>query len=105
MQTIATLPQVPQFQPTDAQKEKIHKAAMDFEAVFLNEMLKPMFEGVNSEDSAFGGSREEGMFQSMMIDEASKGVAKAGGIGIAKHIEKELLKLQEIQTHAQQQQL
>lgn len=80
---------------TDIQKQRIHKAAMEFEAVFLNEMLKPMFEGTSSEDTAFGGSREETIFQSMMVDKISSGLSQSGGIGIAKHIEKELLRLQE----------
>lgn len=80
---------------TPEQKAIIHKKAMEFEAVFLNEMLKPMFEGTNSEDAAFGGSREESIYQSMMIDKVSTSLSQAGGIGIAKHIEKELLRLQE----------
>ena len=94
---IASAVKPPKNPITDEQKAKIHEAAIDFEAVFLNEMLKPMFEDVNSEDAAFGGSREEGIYQSMMIDKVSGSLAKSGGIGIAKHIEKELLRLQEAQ--------
>jgi len=82
---------------TDMQRAKIRDAAIDFEAVFLNEMLKPMFEGMGVEDPAFGGSREEAIFNSMMVDEVSKKLSTTGGIGIAEHVEKELLKLQEQQ--------
>lgn len=86
----------PQKAPlTDAQKAQIHKSAIEFESVFLNEMLKPMFEGINSDDAAFGGSREENIYQSMMVEKVSGGISQAGGIGIAKHIEAELLRLQE----------
>lgn len=80
---------------TDFQRTQIHKAAIEFESIFLNEMLKPMFDGMGVDDPAFGGSREESIYQSMMIDEVSKGISKAGGIGIAEHVERELLKLQE----------
>ncbi len=86
----------PQKKPvTPEQMAIIQQKAKEFEAVFLNEMLKPMFEGIGAEDAAFGGSREEGIYQSLMIDKVSTGLANAGGIGIAKHIEKELLRLQE----------
>jgi flagellar protein FlgJ len=99
MQAIQQIQQVtgtakPQISPEKL--EKINKTAQEFEAVFLNEMLKPMFEGAKSEDSAFGGSREEGIFQSLMVDEMSKSVAQGGGIGIAKHIRDQLIKLQEV---------
>ena len=80
---------------TDAQKAKAHQAAQDFEAVFLNAMIKPMFDDIAGEDTAFGGSREESIYQSMMVDQISKSLASRGGIGIAKHVEKELLQLQE----------
>lgn len=86
----------PKKELTQIQKDKIHKTAQDFEAVFLNEMLKPMFAGINSEDSAFGGSREEATYQSMMVEQLGKSVASRGGIGIADHVEKEMLKMQEV---------
>ena len=93
----STINQAVKPQVTDAQRAKIRDAAIDFEAVFLNEMLKPMFEGMGVEDPAFGGSREEAIFNSMMVDEVSKKLSTTGGIGIAEHVEKELLKLQEQQ--------
>jgi flagellar protein FlgJ len=84
-------------QVTPEQKAAIHKAAQEFEAVFLTQMLKPMFETTEmNEDPAFGGSREEAIFKSMMLDEFGKGISKGGGVGIAEHVEKELLRLQEM---------
>ena len=84
---------------TDKQRAAVHKAAKDFEAVFLNEMIKPMFDGVNGDgqdkDPALGGGSEQDIYQSMLVDKVSAGIANSGGIGIAKDVEKELLKLQE----------
>lgn len=79
---------------TDAQREKIRKAAEDFEAVFITEMMRPVFE-MQEVDPYTGGGREEAVYRSMMVDEYGKSMAHRGGIGIADHIEKELLKLQE----------
>ncbi len=76
-------------------KAKVHKAAGEFEAMFISEMLKPMFDGESVSNQEFGGGKSEKIYQSMLVDQYSKQIAKAGGIGIAKNIEKELLKLQE----------
>lgn len=72
----------------------VEAAAKDFEAVFITEMLRPMFDGIEV-DKRFGGGRGEEVFRSMMIDEYGKAVAEAGGIGMADHIKAELLKAQE----------
>ena len=77
----------------DAQLEKVAK---DFEAVFLTEMLKPMFEGLEV-DSTFGGGKGEEVFRGMLMDEYGKIIADQGGVGLADNIKAELLKLQESQ--------
>jgi Rod binding domain-containing protein len=82
---------------TAAQREKIHKAAQDFEAVFITEMMRPVFE-MQGPDPVTGGGQEESYYRSMMVDEYGKGFAKKGGIGIAEHVEKQLLRLQEAQN-------
>ena len=58
------------------------KAAKDFEAVFINQMISTMFEGVKT-DGPFGGGPAEGMFRSLMIDHYSKTIAGQGGFGLA----------------------
>ncbi len=70
------------------------KAAQDFEAVFISQMLAPMFEGIST-DGPFGGGEGEGMFRSLMIDQYGKQMAAQGGIGLADHVTKALLKHQE----------
>ena len=70
------------------------KAAQDFEAVFINEFMGAMFEGIKT-DGPFGGGPGEAIFRSLMIDQYSKAVAKQGGFGLAASVQKELLHAQE----------
>lgn len=79
-----------------ADLNKIRETAQDFEAVFLSQMIKPMFEGIET-DGPFGGGQAEGMWRSLMVDEYGKSIAKNGGIGIADAVMSEMLKLQEAQ--------
>jgi Rod binding domain-containing protein len=70
------------------------KAAEDFEAVFINEFMGAMFEGIKT-DGPFGGGPGESIFRSMMIDQYSKAIAKQGGFGLATAVKNELLHAQE----------
>lgn len=72
------------------------KISEEFEAVFLGQMLKPMFENIEAAEP-FGGSSSEKIWQTMQVDEYGKAIAKAGGIGIADAVFREILKTQEIQ--------
>ena len=73
--------------------EKLRELAEEFEAVFLSEMLRPMWKGIEAEPP-FGGGQEEETFRSLLIDEYGKMLAGNGGVGIADSVLKELLKLQ-----------
>lgn len=93
---------IPALQTTQAiaiDKEKIKaaradKAAQDFEAVYISEMLKPMLETVEVDEN-FGGGKGEEVFRGLLIQELGKSVAKQGGFGLAEHVRAELLKTQE----------
>ncbi len=74
--------------------QRIRKVAEDFEAVFLGQMLKPMFANLGAE-KPFGGGSGEDMWRSLQVDEFGKAIARKGGIGIADNIFREMLKLQE----------
>lgn len=78
----------------DADLEKVRETAQDFEAVFLSQMMKPMFEGLSAE-APFGGGPGEDMWRSLMVDEYGKSLAKSGGIGIADAVMGEMLRMQE----------
>ena len=72
---------------------KAKEAAEKFEAQFLSTMFQHMFEGVQT-DGPFGGGQGEQMFRSMMTEAMGKQVAKAGGIGLADTVQREILKMQ-----------
>lgn len=75
---------------------RVREAAEDFEAVFLAQMLAPMFAGLET-DGLFGGGPGEAVYRSLMIEEYGKAMARNGGVGIADAVERELLKLQEVE--------
>ena len=80
--------------PKTAVPAQIRKAAEDFEAFFLGQMLQPMFKSLNVEPP-FGGGNAEEVWRSMMVDEMGKAMAKSGGIGIAASVKREILRMQE----------
>lgn len=73
---------------------KIRETAQAFEASFLSQMLKPMFEGLETE-GMFGGGEGEATWRSFLIDAMAKQTVKAGGIGLADDVMAEMMKLQE----------
>ena len=54
-------------------KKQARTIADDFEAVFLGQMLKPMFQGIKPE-APFGGGNSEAMWRSMQIEEYGKAI-------------------------------
>ena len=70
------------------------QAAEDFEAVYIAEMLKPMFETVEVDDM-FGGGKGEEIFRGILVQEMGKSIARQGGIGLADHVRAQLLQNQE----------
>jgi flagellar protein FlgJ len=76
-----------------AKRGHIHQTAVSFEATFLSSMYQTMFKSVTT-SAPFGGGEGEEMWKSFLADEMGKQTAKRGGIGIAKSVEREMLKLQ-----------
>jgi Rod binding domain-containing protein len=77
-------------------RDAARQAAVDFEAVFISQMLETMFQGVRT-DGPFGGGHAEGVFRSLMLKEYGQTVARAGGVGVADAVYREILRLQEIE--------
>jgi flagellar protein FlgJ len=75
------------------QKEAARNAAEDFEAVFISQMMEPMFKGIKT-DGPFGGGNGEMIFRSLMIQEVGKEIAKSSGLGIADGVYREMLRMQ-----------
>lgn len=80
--------------PAGANKAALRKTAEDFEAVFLSQMLQPMFDTI-PQDSLMGGGHAETIYRGMMVEEMGKSISRSGGIGIADSVYRELLKMQE----------
>jgi len=75
--------------------EQADKAAEEFEAVFLSQMLEHMFAETDMMPMSEGPG--EDIYKSMLIDEYGKIIARTGGIGVADHVKREMLKMQEVQ--------
>lgn len=75
---------------------QLRDAAESFEAMFISQMFNHMFSGIKT-DGMFGGGHSEGIFRSMQAEEYAKATTKAGGIGVADAVYRELLKFQEVQ--------
>ena len=75
--------------------EQIDAVAKDFEAMFMTEMMKPMFEAIKP-DPRFGGGKGEEVFRGFMIQEYGKMMAETGQLGIADAVKQELIRMQEL---------
>jgi Rod binding domain-containing protein len=83
----------------DAQLEKdikkreneIKTVAQDFESVMISQTFRLMTKGIKT-DPVFGGGKSEEIYRDMLMDEYGKNVAKNGGFGLAKHIQKDIQK-------------
>ena len=80
--------------------EEIQRVAQEFEGVFLAQILKPMFEGINLSDTIGGGGRGEEIYRDLMLDEYGRKMASSGGIGLADHIARELVEIQAAASRA-----
>jgi peptidoglycan hydrolase FlgJ len=81
--------------------EKIETTAREFEAVFISEMMKPMFDGIKT-DGMFGGGKGEEVFRSILLQEYGKVMSQTGQVGIASHVKESLIQMQAQQQLAAQ---
>ncbi len=75
--------------------EEVRRVAEEFEAVFIAQMMAPMFQGLET-DELFGGGPGEDIYRSVLVEEYGKSIARAGGIGRADTIQRERLRLLEV---------
>ncbi len=78
-------------QTLDAAKQsKLADAAHQFEAIMLQELLKPLRSG---EDDLSGEKSEDGSFDTMSgfgTESVAKAISQSGGLGIAKQVMRQL---------------
>jgi Rod binding domain-containing protein len=75
----------------------MRETAEQFEASFLSQMLKPMFEGLDT-NGLFGGGEAEATWRSFLIDAMAQQTVRAGGIGLADTVMAEMIRMQSEQT-------
>ena len=81
------------FTSTDAdaqRRSKLADAAQQFEAMMLQELLKPMR---TSEDDLSGEKSEDGSFDTIAsfgTEAVAKSISKSGGLGIARQVVQQL---------------
>lgn len=73
---------------------RLRETAESFEASFLSQMMKPMFEGLSTE-APFGGGEAEATWRSFLLDAMARKTVETGGIGLTNTVMAEMLKMQE----------
>jgi len=79
--------------PTDP--ARLREAARAFEAMAIGALLAPMFETVDPSQGPFGGGAGEAAWRPMMIEQMTKKIVEAGGLGLARPIHDAMLRMQE----------
>ncbi|MGV8928799.1 MAG: rod-binding protein [Brevundimonas sp.] len=74
--------------------DRMRETAKAFEASFLSQMLKPMFDGLAT-DGPFSGGEAEGTWRGFLVDAMAKQTVRAGGIGLADSVLAQMVKMQE----------
>ncbi len=82
-------------EPKTAEEISARRAADEFEAVFISQMLKSMSVGVKT-DGPFGGGQSEEIYRDLMNEQLGKSISGQGGIGMSDAIYREILKSQEV---------
>ncbi len=74
----------------------IRKTSEQFEAYFIQQMMKTMRESIEKSDLVEGGNMDT--YQDLMDKEMSLEMVKRGGMGVANMMEKQMLRAQELST-------
>ncbi len=74
---------------------KLRRAAQDFEAQALSQLLQPAFTAADMSRSSFGGGAAEAQWRPMLLDAMAGVAARSGrGVGIAEMVLREMLRWQ-----------
>lgn len=77
---------------SEKQLQQAKKVSQDFEALFVGMMIKSMRDTVPQKKTLTGGGHGEEIFRSMLDQEYSAASVKRGGLGLAKQIEKDIIR-------------
>ena len=73
--------------------KNMDELAQEFEAQFISQMFKTMFNTVEV-NKEFGGGFAEETFREFLVDEYGKIISKSGGIGITDEIKQSFINMQ-----------
>ncbi len=79
--------------PHGKTEAEIKKTAQEFEAAFIAQLLGDMFKGVET-PAPFNGGAGEDAFKSFFVEAVAKQMSRAGGLGLADDLTREMLKMQ-----------
>ena len=74
---------------------RLWHSAQQFEAMALGSLLKPIFDTVDTSKGPFGGGNGEAAWKPMLITSIAKEIAAHGGLGLARPVFAQMLRLQE----------
>ena len=89
------LPQAALSSEETTTEARIDEVAQDFEAIFLNQAFKNMFQDIEV-DGLFGGGYAEEVYREMLLEQYANRVSESGGVGIAQQVKAQLMRLQEV---------
>ncbi len=75
-------------------EEKLKKACMEFESIFVQQLLKSMRQTI-PESGVFGESSQKNLFQSLFDQELSRNLANQRGLGVGKMLFDQMWKKRE----------
>ncbi|AAX18085.1 MULTISPECIES: rod-binding protein [Borrelia] len=62
---------------------KLYEAALEFESIFINQMLKSMKNSLKKENNLINGGQTEEIFEDMLYSERAKQIAKSKSFRLA----------------------
>jgi flagellar protein FlgJ len=92
-----TLPSGPKSGAGGVEPEKLKKACTEFEALFIQEILKFMRQTIPQSGLAGPGAGKE-VYQSLLDQELSKSLAKKGGLRIGEMVYRQMVRKEEKKT-------
>ncbi len=73
----------------------IAKSAKDFEAMAIGQLLKPMFDTIDTAHGLFGGGDGEEAWKPMLVQAFAKQIEARGGLGLAQPVYDAMIRMQE----------
>lgn len=75
-------------------RAELAQKAKEFEGIFMAQMLKPMWEGVET-DPLFGGGTGEDVMRDMLVQEYGKAMSQSDSFGLSEAVLDVMIRIQE----------